>query len=225
MQRWIFGAGIAMLAGAAATAPANAQVYAAVGGGWSRLGPAQTQVDNGVSSGVGYSMNVKTGSAASFNGALGFDFGALRLEGEYRHASNGNSRYDAQIGTTGASRPLDGSITTDSLMANIYYDFSFSGITPYVGAGFGAVKGDVELIGARPTALTSGTVRIVDDANSQFGLQAMAGFAVPLAGNMSLTAQFRYFDDGTLDLHDTLGNATHLELKGDSWDLGLRFGF
>jgi opacity protein-like surface antigen len=222
MNRVVFGAAAmaALTCGLAGTA--NAQMYAAVGGGFNNFSPATAKVENGLGVATPYTMTINTSHDYDLSAALGYRIGQLRFEGEYAHRTGENNNFNS----LGVKRVADGKITVDTAMLNAYYDFgTVGGFVPYVGIGVGAARDDVKLSGVRPSAPAGGSVTIINDFADTWGYQAMAGFSAPISANLSFTGQFRYFDDGKVQLSDTQAHPTRVQLQGHSFDLGLRFGF
>lgn len=224
MFKWGIGAATAALAAAFAGGSASAQVYIAGGAGWNELDSVNSRTESGISPGVPLNMVIDVDGGISANGAVGIDLGALRIEGEYRYSTSDTNNYQAKIGS-GVIRQADGNVVTQSAMANVYYDFDGGGFSPFLGVGIGPTKADVELSGPSPLAPNGPVVSLVDTDETNIGWQAMAGFSVPLMPNTALTAQFRYYDDGTFDMRDTNGRTMHLGIKGHSFDVGLRYSF
>lgn len=223
MLKWGIGVATAALATAFAGGTASAQgSYISLGTGWTRIDSADTRIENAISPGNDIAMRVDTDDDFNGRAAFGWDLGDLRVEGEF-----GMTAADVNSYTVGPNtRQLDGTVNLVSGMVNAYMDFgNGQSLTPYLGVGAGAVKGEFEFFGPYPTALNGPGVQIVDNDQTNFGWQVMAGFSVPLTGNMSATAQFRYFDAGTFGTTGYQGRATAIDVKGSSWDLGLRWGF
>lgn len=111
----------------------------------------------------------------------------IRAELEYAHRTN-----DAQyFGPPGSIDNARGSIKSDALMLNAYYDFRPSGrITPYVGAGVGAAQVKADNIRKDISGCCSG---IVDDKDTVAALQVMAGAAYAVNSNLDVTVEYRYF--------------------------------
>ena len=113
----------------------------------------------------------------------------IRAELEYAHRSNDAKEFGPLADVDNAR----GSIKSDALMLNAYYDFTPTGrITPYVGAGVGAARVEANNIrkALAPTDCCSG---IVDDKDTVAALQVMAGAAYAVNSNLDVTAEYRYF--------------------------------
>ncbi|MBL8530443.1 MAG: porin family protein [Hyphomonadaceae bacterium] len=130
---------------------------------------------------------------------------------------SGAPRQGATVGAVVADGR--GSIDTTFLMANLYYDFpQYGAFTPYVGGGLGVGFVNVEYA-------PSG-VGIVDDDDTVFAYQAVAGASYALNDNMALFAQYRYRateDVGTeVDLFPA---SLDVENRASVIEAGLRFNF
>lgn len=119
---------------------------------------------------------------------VGTDVLGVRAEVEYAHRSN-----DAQyFGTPGSIDPAKGSIKSDALMLNAYYDFTPTGkITPYVGAGIGFAQVQADSI--RKNIGTSCCSGLVDDKDTVAAMQLMAGAAYAVSSNLDFTLEYRFF--------------------------------
>jgi opacity protein-like surface antigen len=224
MLKWV-GVAAATLVAVFATGTANAQMYGSLDYGWSRLDNATTRIENGVSPGTDAVFNLISGEGYAGRGAIGWDFGPVRIEGELGVTKHDNDRYVSQV-PGNVTRDLDGAIDIFSGVVNVLYDFNVGpGFTPYVGAGFGAAQVNIEAVGPRPTAPTGPVVTMIKDEEIDSMWQVMGGVAIPVSSNLSITAQYRYFNAGTVDLLDDQRRATHSEIQGDSWDLGARMTF
>lgn len=142
---------------------------------------------------------------------LGYAFkNGFRLEGEGAYRQNEFS-------------DIDGDATATAAMANVYYDFNRDGaVRPYVGAGVGGAKVEVE------SPLVS-----FDDGDTVVAYQGMAGIEVPLSRRASLDVGYRYFSapdiaaDGRVPNDD--GGFSPGRFEGDyvhqAVTLGLRLKF
>ncbi len=226
MLKWGIGVATAALATAFAGGAAQAQQsYIEVGAGWTRIDSADINITHGITPGNPIIMSVDLDDDWSGHAAYGWDFGALRLEGQFGITAGDAVGYRT-TNPPSLSRQTDGTVNLVSGMANAYWDIDIGpGITPFLGAGAGLIKAEVEIAGPRPTAPNGPAVSLINDDQTNVGWQAMAGFSFPIAGNASFIGQFRYFDGGTFDMTDTLGHAAHVDIKGSSWDAGVRWSF
>lgn len=134
------------------------------------------------------------------NGAIGYDMGQIRVEGEIGYRDYGID----EVRIFGTPFPVDGSVSALTFMVNGYFDFEMSGspLTPYVGLGLGIADFDIEISG------------VSADAGSELAYQFMAGVGYDVAPNTVLTAGYRFFG-----FSDNAGSFVH-ELN-----IGARFMF
>ena len=112
-----------------------------------------------------------------------------------------------------------GSIDTNYLMINGYYDFpTGSAITPYLGAGIGYADADI-------TFNPSG-IDIVDDSDSTFAYQLTAGAEFAVSDSFDLFGQLRYRATDEFEVSTLLFPAS-LEIENEStnFEVGLRYKF
>lgn len=158
-------------------------------------------------------------------GAVGYDFGAFRVEGEIGYRTN-----DADEGTIGGffPVPIDGDISVLSFMVNGYYDFPAAtpSLAPYVGVGLGVanIDADISVPSFAPFP------QIVDDSATVFAYQFIAGLGFNISPTTTITADYRYF--ATTDPEFTPGNAfvpglpdLESDYSNHSFNVGVRFMF
>jgi opacity protein-like surface antigen len=159
------------------------------------------------------------------SGAVGYDFGAIRAEGEISYRTN-----NGDIGTIvglGAG-PIGGDISALSFMVNGYYDIhsANSPLVPYVGVGLGVASIDADI----SAPLLAPFPQIVDDRTTVFAYQLMAGLGYNISPTMTLTVDYRYFR--TADPEFSPGTAfisgtpdLEAEYRNQSFNVGARFMF
>ena len=153
----------------------------------------------------------------SLLGALGYDFGMFRLEGEVGYRTN-----DFDTGTiqgVAGSADLVGDQTALSFMGNVGIDIETqTKFTPYflVGIGFAQVEADgVGIAGVAGTWDADDTV---------FAYQLGAGVGYAASETITLGLEYRYF--GTSDPEDTIaGGNVEWEYATHNILLGIRFAF
>ncbi|WP_426032609.1 outer membrane protein [Caulobacter sp. DWP3-1-3b2] len=94
-----------------------------------------------------------------------------------------------------------------------------------MGGGIGDATVHVTTKASKPFGPPTAPVQLIDDHVHGFAWQAVAGVAVPLSPRWELTAQYRYFDAGTLHGDDTRGEDFQTKIHGHNVDLGVRFAF
>ncbi len=145
----------------------------------------------------------------AFAGAIGFNFGDYRLEGEVSYRAN-------DIDNIGGFDFSPSSIVTTAVMANAYYDFdSGSPLVPYAGVGLGVGFSTLELLG-------------FEGDTTDFAYQVIFGGAYEMTDTLDLTLDYRLFSMGMpfgLPKYDFSGS----DIKQAYWNsvvlLGLRVGF
>ena len=165
----------------------------------------------------------------------------LRVDGEisYRRNSIEKSKF---VGTDGVNffdrtdEGAHGHTRSFAFMANAYYDFlSASGITPYLGVGFGLANAGGKFESSF-NPLLGRTDRISDD-DWGFAAQGIGGLSIALSNSMSLVVDYRYFrifdvstvaEQPTAPLNPTFA-AARLGGRGDYVNhtlmVGLRYSF
>ena len=97
------------------------------------------------------------------------------------------------VDTCSVSHKFDGTVTP--ILANAYLDFgSWSGLTPYVGAGIGAARlmsrGTFTYVD--PSAAATVTTQVYGASRWSPAFAAMAGFSFDLGSGIALDAGYRY---------------------------------
>ncbi len=147
----------------------------------------------------------------TLNGALGLDFGLLRIEGEvYRSVYSIDD-----INSAGFDTNAEGSFKTTAGMANIFIDLPVPVVTPFVGAGIGRAKVEADDIRFQ-------NVDIVDDDETVTAWQARAGISFGILPLTDMTLGYRYFVTDDLNLENDVDVD---KLKSHSVELGLRVTF
>ncbi len=157
-------------------------------------------------------------------GALGYDFGSFRAEGEIAYRSNDTDE-GAIFGV--CCGPVDGDVSALSFMANGYYDFHMasSPLVPYLGLGVGFANVTADI-----TAPTISSLALIDDSDIVFAYQFMAGVGYNINPTTTLTVDYRYF--ATSDPEFPSGPAfipglsdIESEYSNHSFNIGVRVAF
>jgi opacity protein-like surface antigen len=155
-----------------------------------------------------------------FGGIVGYDFGSFRLEAEasYRQAdadsvSVGTS--GLQSGATGLAQSgtfaANGDASALSFMVNGLLDFGpDDGLQGFVGGGAGVARTDINLTvnSAGPDAL--------DDSDTGFAWQVLAGVRAPLTDNWDVGLKYRFFNADDVQLVDSLGRDVETRFRSHS---------
>lgn len=166
-------------------------------------------------------------------GFVGYDFGAFRLEAEvsYRRASVDAWRSNVatpQYLANGvlATAPVGvydyagGSTSALSFMVNGMLDFgSDDSLSGFVGGGAGVAR-----VKAHDYALnTNGS--FLDDSDTVFAWQAIAGVRAPISENIDVTLKYRFFNADNVKLQDVAGRNYDGRFRSHSILGGVTFNF
>ena len=131
------------------------------------------------------------------DGIVGYDFGPIRIEGEAGYKRSEVSSLTLANAVPGTnyiagtySGKYVGNTNVLSFMANALLDFGDdSGISGFVGGGAGVarVKADDWRGGASDPGL-------VDDSDTRFAWQAIAGVRAPITSNIDVGLKYRFFN-------------------------------
>jgi opacity protein-like surface antigen len=163
---------------------AHAQVgfYFGPEGGWTGLQGTKSSITgtNPVTGqSVTFPINQSFDSGWNVGARAGYQWGPWRFEGEYSHRENGGH-------LTGPGARLNGSIDTNSFMANGIYDFSLGWpVTPHIGMGIGVaeVNGSVSTPNFGTFSKSSDTL---------FAYQAIAGIRYMFTPSLAFDLDYRY---------------------------------
>ena len=166
-----------------------------------------------------------------FGGIVGYDFGMFRIEaeGSYRNADV----QDLQIGTAGVARSngktianttlgADGDSSVLSFMVNALADFGpDDGLQGFVGGGVGVARTKFDGV----TINNSGP-GFLDDSDSGFAWQLLAGVRAPLTDNIDVGLKYRFFNTANNDVVDSLGRDASAKWRSHSLlgTIGFNFG-
>jgi len=134
-----------------------------------------------------------------------------------------------------AGGSINGELETWSFMYNVWYDFDFgdSPIHPFIGGGIGFAHASLEYSAAGisatgiasttgffGTSFTGGSYRGNGEATDWgFAYQVGAGLGYDLGNGMMLSAQYRYFNTGAMDL--SLADQIEVNLESHNFLVGL----
>ena len=197
----------------------NAQPYLSVFGGYTKPSNNEFRTNTGT---VRSDFDDGFGFGAAFGGRLG-QVGAnhrWRVEGELSYRSNNVK--SLSLNGTSATGPT-GKMKSTSLMLNGYIDFNeASDFTPYLGAGLGLSKVDADNFGS------STTPTILNDGDTVFAYQAIAGIGWDISSRTELFLEYRYFATEDVGVRTTPAAgavSTNLSYDTNNVFLGVRFGF
>ena len=155
-----------------------------------------------------------------FSGAAGYDFENYRIEAEVSSRVN-NVGTISRLETGAQQQGSDGEASAFAIMVNGYYDLeNKTKYTPYIGGGFGYSYVEFEQYE------TNTNPAILSDSGNAFAYQAMAGVEYELDERIGITAEYRYFATGEIEVTTTLGNnSTELPYRNHSFMVGMNMKF
>ncbi|QWV94976.1 outer membrane beta-barrel protein [Geomonas oryzisoli] len=163
-----------------------------------------------------FNDRIKFDPGLNVGGALGFDFGYFRMEGEISYK-------DLQLNTvtdrdTGERFRIDeGSVDTTAFMANIFFDLhNDSPITPYFGGGVGFAALHLNDVF---TPTLAGPLYLSDD-QVVLAYQAGGGLELALNRQLSLDLAYRYFGTSKASFINS-----EFEVQSHNATMGLRLKF
>jgi opacity protein-like surface antigen len=176
----------------------------------------------------GSTLHVTNGVDFGWGGqiAVGRTLGPLRLEAEVGHTENKSKSYTA-TSPISITLPQKGDNNATRYMANTYYDFRPESLplAVYVGFGVGVADVRVTTFAAPARAPHAPPSQLMDFDQTVFAYQLMAGLTHPLGQHLAITAQYRWFDAGTITGRDARGERATRDIAGHNLDVGLRYAF
>ena len=132
-----------------------------------------------------------------FDAILGYDFGGFRIEGEAAYKTMDIGEVESEAGfdldpatpAIDTAFDIDGNVSVKSLMLNALADLGPDGGTQFY-AGGGVGYGWVDLDGD----IEDGPTPFVDDSDSGFAWQGIAGVRFPLSDSADIGVKYRYFN-------------------------------
>ena len=167
--------------------------------------------DSDLSQSDGTKGSAEYDTGFGITGALGYDFGLVRIEGEVGYRKNDYDRVSA----SGQNKVnSSGEVTNWDFMANAYIDIETgTQFTPYIGGGIGASFLDT-------SAVTAGGIEFESDDDTVFAYQGIAGLSYSFAEVWMVQVEYRFFGTD----NPTFRN-TESEYKSHNLFFGIRFNF
>ena len=171
-------------------------------------------------SGLAYKGDLKFDDGTGWELGLGYDFGRFRSELSYGNSNNDIKSISAKIneGTlsgTSVESSASGDLKISSILINGYLDFPIGKqkkLTPYLGAGIGGSKLDIDNITVAGEELESANTWL-------FGYQAKMGLSYSLNKGIDI------FGEGIYSAFSDLGAAGEKYGLGSNSDINYRAGF
>jgi OmpA-OmpF porin, OOP family len=155
------------------------------------------------------------------DGIIGYDFGAFRMEAEvgYKQAQvdGYTSSTTTRRGTGFANAPAGsykgaaGQTSALSFMLNGLLDFGDDdGLNGFIGGGAGVARVKHSKYSINPAG------NFLDDSDTGFAYQALAGIRAPLTDNIDVGLKYRFFNVDGVDTVDLLGRANRGRFRSHS---------
>ncbi len=174
-----------------------------------------------------FNLNTKRGWEAAL--LLGYDFGGFRLEaeGSYKNLnvdriSSDLAGFDFDDVTPGVQNrvDIDGDLKVKSIMANALVDLGpDDGLQFFVGGGAGIGWADFE------GSFVDEEDAFIDDSDSAFAWQLMAGARLPLSDAVDIGVKYKYFNLNNLSIRNIDENRIDTSLSSHSVLASLVFNF
>ncbi len=214
MRKFAIGLALASTALASPALARDDQWYVGVDGGVMIV--EDLDLDIGA---VNNAATIDTDKGYDFGGVVGYDFGGFRLEAEvsYREAdidrfTSGTPQITGGAGTglaAGGSYAVAGDANALGFMVNGLLDFGDDdGLQGFVGGGVGVARVDVQTVLGAPSFL--------DDSDTGFAWQALAGVRAPLSDNWDVGLKYRFFNADNVGLVDRLGRDVDTRFRSHS---------
>ena len=159
--------------------------------------PKDTDVTlNNTGSGVTFDQRIGLDPGIYFGGAGGFDFGFIRLEGEFSYKQSNIKSITDKSGAD-QFRDVDGKLSLMAFLFNAFFDFhNYSPVTPYMGGGIGFATLHMGNTFATNNANQTFLMYPQDD-DTVFAYQVGTGLDIALTRRYSLDVGYRYFNTDT----------------------------
>lgn len=156
-----------------------------------------------------FDMDLDTGNHGSIS--VGKYFREVRVELEYSYT-------DADIDSSNVSNDK-GEVETKALFVNGFHDIETnSKFKPYFGAGIGLMDVDVKY--------KESGVEVVDDDDTIFAFQVIAGLGYEITDRFNIFAQARYRNGEDTEVQtNVLSGKSDIEIEHYIYDIGIRYSF
>ncbi len=158
-------------------------------------------------------FHTKTEAGVSVLGAIGYNWGLIRTEGEFGWQE---SKLDTLSRGTGAW-PITGELSVRSIMANAYLDFRGKNVplVPYLTAGLGYAN--IHLTERAPSHLLDPST---SDSDGVFAWQIGAGMNVLINAHWAFDVRYRCFSTASPKL-----GLQELDFRSHNAYMGLQYKF
>jgi opacity protein-like surface antigen len=156
--------------------------------------------------------------------ATGFDFGYLRLEGEFSYKEADIKSITDKAGVA-QFRDVDGTLSAAAFLVNAFFDIhNDTPVTPYVGGGVGVAT--VHITDTFATNASNQRVRMYpQDDQTVFAYQVGAGIGIALNRRYSLDVGYRYFNTDKANFSGDQLTASGIRFESHNATVGFRMTF
>ena len=159
-------------------------------------------------------------------GAVGYDFGNCRIEGEvgYQKTSSSGLSLQTYNGIQHDEYHLTGDGSVLSFLVNTYYDIHVNHIKPYITGGLGVARFSIEDVGGDIIDPSDG---ISAQTATALVYQVGCGVEIPISNTISMDARYRHFATKNFnllfspDLVEDNINANNIHFSSNSLLIGL----
>lgn len=156
----------------------------------------------------GISMSLDYDNGYTVGGAVGYDFGKARIEGEIQYQKTDIDKFSASDGTTSLTSDAVGDISVTSFLVNGYFDIeNSSNFTPFLSAGIGYAYGEIDNFNLPGSGVSS-----VSADFDGFAYQLGAGGSYAISDKTAWELKYRYFVPDN-------------DFKSHNVTIGVRFNF
>jgi opacity protein-like surface antigen len=144
-------------------------------------------------------VNLDSKYGFDVDGIIGYDFGMFRVEGEVGYKQSDTDEFQTTVALPGGAsaaapaglyRITGGKTSALSFMVNGLLDFGEdTGISGFVGGGAGIAR-----VKADNYRLINSGRGFLDDSDSRFAWQVLAGVRAPLSSNIDVGLKYRFFN-------------------------------
>lgn len=160
----------------------------------------------------GTTLEFESDMGYALGGAIGYDFGNVRIEGEIAYQTNDLD----QVKAFGASVDATGDTSSLAGLLNGYYDFNnISPFTPYISGGVGVAKVEINDFNIPGSGFSD-----VNEDHTLFAYQVGVGVAYAVDEKLNFDVKYRYFATSDLEL-----DTRDFEYSSNNFYAGIRYTF
>lgn len=173
-----------------------------------------------------FSDRIEFDPGVNVGGAVGYDFGYVRLEGELAYKYSEMKSINEKLPAPTSFLDVDGNLGVFSGMVNLFVDLhNNSPITPYFGGGVGFAALTLSDTYGFNALTGAGPVIYAGDNDTVFAYQAAAGIGIALNRITTLDLGYRYFGTATARFGTDLPITTDLKFESHNAIVGVRVKF